>query len=144
MTYEIRNLLREDLEELKKDPCNGETSWLTDDVMDLLVYSPFSVSIFYKDRLMLSGGVNPIWYNRAVNWTLFSSRAKENFRPVFRGIQAFLKWQPFKRVEFCIPIDSAIGKKRAIALGFKLECAHAKSFLPDGTDCALYSLVRED
>lgn len=144
MTYNIRKLKKEDLIALRAQDMNKEVlTWMTNDMMDFLVLKPFSVSIFYKDVLMLCGGVTAIWYNRALIWTVFSESSKKNFLPVFRGIKAFLQYQPFKRVELSVPCDHHVGNRRARALGFTLECDRARNFLPDGKDATLYSYIKD-
>jgi hypothetical protein len=94
---------------------------------------------------MVCGGVIPIWANRGCVWTVFNEEAKSCFVPVFRGIKKFLQDQQrqFNRLELSVPVDFAAGHRRAKMLGFEIESTLARKFLPDGTDCVLYSLIRE-
>lgn len=107
--------------------------------------SQTSVTGLYKGEPMVSGGVIKLWEGRACVWTIFNERSKECFVPVFRGIKSFLKLQlnTYRRLEIAVPVDFEIGHRRAILLGFKLECPLAEKYLPDGTDCSLYAMVRE-
>lgn len=94
---------------------------------------------------VVCGGLLMCWKDRGQIWTVFSEECKSNFIPVFRGIRAYLDQQNEKvaRLELSIPCEFELGRRRAELLGFKLECERARKFLPDGTDCALYSRVRE-
>ena len=145
MTYEIRKLKKEDLRALLLEEMNAkERDLYTEEMMDTLEQEPFSVSIFYKNELMVCGGAMAYWFNRAQIWTLFSERSKNNFLPVFRGIKRFLDFLPFKRIELSIDYGFELGCRRAELLGFKLECQRAEKYLPNGNDVTLYSLVRGD
>lgn len=92
---------------------------------------------------VVCGGIKEIWPNRGIIWCVFSESSKTNFVPVFRGIRTFLSKSKFNRIEVCIPCNFEIGKRRAEMLGFKLEIPCAKKYLADGTDCTIYSMVRE-
>ena len=83
------------------------------------------------------GAVETIWENRGVIWCVFNEEGKSNFVPVFRVIKKFLDESKFRRIEICIPHGTVVNAhRRAELLGFKLECADAKKYLPDGKDCA--------
>lgn len=101
---------------------------------------------FMNGKIVVCGGVYPYWSGRGGVWTMFSAECKENFVPVFRGIKVFLQEQlkTYRRIEATIPCDFTMGRRRALMLGFVLECERMKNFLPDGQDCALYALVRKD
>jgi hypothetical protein len=102
-----------------------------------------SVTGMIDGEPMVCGGVIEIWNGRGLIWTVFSEKSKHCFLPVFRGIKKFIDAQPYTRLEISIPINLKFAMRRAEMLGFKLECACAKKFLPDGTDCALYAIVRD-
>lgn len=93
---------------------------------------------------LICGGVIDYWENRGQLWSWFNAETpKMAFPAVIRGIKKFLAAQPYNRVEMCHPVGDDQLARRALLLGFKLECSFARSYLPDGTDCALYSLVRK-
>lgn len=91
---------------------------------------------------LVCGAVDEIWVNRGTIWCMFNEKSKTNFVPVFRLIKQFLDDSKYNRIEVCIPCDMALAKRRALLLGFKLECAYAPKYLPDGTDCSVYALVK--
>lgn len=95
-----------------------------------------------NDVPMVCGGIDEIWPNRGMVWTMFNEEAKYNFIPVFRGLKKFLSESKFDRIEVSVPCDFKLGKRRALLMGFKLECEYAEKYLPDGTDCSIYSMVR--
>ena len=98
----------------------------------------------FHGKPIVFGGFEPIWDNRGMVWCVFSNEEKKHFVPVFRGIKKFLLQTPYVRTEVYIPFDFEQGKRRAEMLGFKLECARAPKFLPNGTDCAIYCLIKGD
>ncbi len=98
---------------------------------------------FLNGEPVVCGGILEIWQNRGQVWCIFNEECKYNFVPVFRGIRNFIRNSSFKRIEICVPFGFKKGMRRAEMLGFKLECAMAKKYLPDGSDCSIYSLVRD-
>ncbi len=104
-----------------------------------------SFTLIIDGKTACCGGVMMYWAGRGQIWSVFNEEFKDNFVPVFRGIKKFLNEQlkTYRRLEVSIPIDYPQGVRRIEMLGFKLECALAKKFLPDGRDCSLYALVRE-
>lgn len=96
-----------------------------------------------KGEIMICGGITEVWAGRGHLWSIFSDRAGANFLPVFRGIKRFLEEAPFARVEMSVPCDFFLGKRRAELLGFNLECARAKHYLPNGQDCSLYARIKQ-
>jgi hypothetical protein len=104
-----------------------------------------SMTGLWFGKPMVCGGVAQLWEGRGVVWTVFNEESKNHFIPVFRGIRAYLKHQLlfYRRLELSVPVDFDIGHRRARMLGFQLECEKAKAFLPDGTDCSLYVMLRD-
>ena len=92
---------------------------------------------------MVCGGVIKLWEGRGCVWTVFNEESKGCFVPVFRGIKEFLRLQRqvFRRLEIAVPTGFEMGHRRALLLGFKVECGFAESYLPSGEDCVLYSLI---
>lgn len=94
-------------------------------------------------KIAICGAIEEIWQNRGVVWCVFNEEFKGNFVPVFRLIQKFLQSSNFRRIEVCVPFGFNIGRRRARMLGFQLEIECARKYLPNGEDCAVYSLVKE-
>ncbi len=101
-----------------------------------------AVTGLWNGTPVICGAINEIWENRGMVWCMFNEEVKYNFVPVFRGIKKFIEQSKFRRIEICIPCDMKQSRRRTEMLGFKLECDRAEKFLRDGTDCALYALVR--
>lgn len=105
-----------------------------------------SASVVYGGQVLLCGGITKYWTGRGQLWVVFNEdAARKNFVPAFRGIKKFIDFQienNYHRIEMSIDYGFKIGERRAKLLGFTLECARAKKYLPDGGDCTLYSLVR--
>jgi hypothetical protein len=105
-----------------------------------------SVTITINEKVMCCGGIMEMWAKRGHIWCVFNEESKSNFVPVFRAIKKFLeeKQEKYPRIEVSIPYDMRFAKRRAELLGFKCEIECAKKYLPDGTDCAVYVLIKGD
>jgi hypothetical protein len=104
-----------------------------------------AVSFIYKGEVMVCGGITKYWAGRGQLWAVFNENSKYNFVPTFRMIKHWLNHEignNYNRIELSVACDFEIGKRRAEMLGFGLECAVAKKYLPTGGDCSLYSMVR--
>lgn len=103
-----------------------------------------SVALLYKGEPMLVGGILPVWEGRGQVWCMFSEKSKYHAVAVFRHLKRFTteNFQKFYRIEVCVPYDFEYGKRRVEMLGFELDCARAKKYLPGGGDAAVYSAVR--
>ena len=96
------------------------------------------------DRVpMVCGAIEEVWENRGTVWCMFNEECKTNFIPVFRAIKKFIMASKFKRIEICIPCDFEQGKRRAKMLGFELETECARKYLPSGTDCSIYVMIKD-
>lgn len=106
---------------------------------------PDSFTGILDGKVMICGGALKYWNGRAFIWTVFNEESKGCFLIVFRQIQNLFRdlLTRYHRLELAIPREFEIGRRRAKLLGFQLECECARKFLDDGTDCALYSLIRE-
>lgn len=135
---------KEHLAEMLKQPINAGIADSYNNGLAEFLEQPGSMTCFVKDKPMACGGIIPLWKGRGVVWTVFSEESKNCFVPVFRGIKKFIDEQlkEYNRIELAVPVDFLIGHKRAKLLGFKLECARAEKYLPDGTDCSLYVRVK--
>lgn len=95
------------------------------------------------DEIMGCGGITKLWTGRGHLWCILSEKTRKDFVGTFRLIQKFIKEQPFKRVEMSVPYGFSQGHRRAIMLGFKVECERAEKYLPNGDDCTLYAKIKE-
>lgn len=96
----------------------------------------------FNDKVVVCGGFVECWTNRAQIWSVWSRECKNNFVPIFRGLKKLIHSQKYNRIEFAVPVYLTSAHRRAKLLGFEVECELAKKFLPDGSDCVLYALVR--
>ncbi len=145
--FEIVPYKQEHLIALLSDPMNERLKpfFLTGVKMAARLEGSNAVTIIHEGRVIACGGITEIWMGRGHIWSMFSERSKECFVGTFRAIKRWLAEQiakNYQRIEMSVPCEFANGKRRAELLGFSLECAVAKKYLPDGEDCAVYSMVR--
>lgn len=92
---------------------------------------------------MFCGGITDYWKDRGIVWIVFSEESKHHFVSCFRGIRKWLRELPHQRVELTTRIQG-LDHRRALQWGFTLEAPRMRKFLPNGEDCALYAIVKED
>lgn len=139
----------EHIMEVLKDPINAAfvESHSRAELHQWLEAQDYSFTGFLDDKVAVCGGITPYWPGRGHIWTMFNGETRENFLPVFRGIQDFLSSQlekNFHRIEVSIPCEFELGRRRAELLGFRLECEFAEKYLPDGRDASVYSMIRRE
>lgn len=144
--FEVRKLQLDDLTTMASEPSNQYVqSWLKTGMAQDWADSKETFSGFIKNELMICVGLTPYWEGRAHIWAIFSCNAKKNFTTVFRGMKRFMRETPYRRVEMDIPLGAKftpLAHRRALLLGFKLECPFARAYRPNGDDSALYSWTR--
>jgi len=101
-----------------------------------------AVTGMLNGEVMVCGAIEKIWDHRGIIWCVFNEKSKHNHISIFRAMKKFLKESAYDRIEVSVACDFAHGRRRVEMLGFKLECERAAKYLPDGTDCAIYSMVR--
>lgn len=141
--FETVNLTKEHLLSLSEEPSNKFIfDWMASGHADEMIKT--GVAGILNGQVMVCGGAIEQWNGRAFVWSIFSTKCKTCFLPVYRGIKRFFDTQPYTRLEFAVPINNPYGHRRALMLGFKLETPLAEKYLPNGEDCALYALVRSN
>lgn len=103
-----------------------------------------SATFIYNGEVQSCFGITKYWEGRGQVWVVFNRSIKRNYIPTFRAGKRWVygMLDKYRRIEVCVKHDFDLGRRRVELVGFKLECARAEKYLPDGTDCALYSLVR--
>ncbi len=97
------------------------------------------------DVPMVSCGFTKYWEGRAHIWAIYSEKSAPHFVAVFRGINRFLNQIHYRRIEMDVPLNmpyTGLAHRRAVLLGFTMECPYAKAYRPNGGDSALYSWTK--
>jgi hypothetical protein len=142
--FSVVPLEKEHLIELSAEPENAFlVGSLADGFYENDASRGFSRTAFLNGKIAVCAGINELWPNRGFLWSIFSKSCESNFLPVFRGIKKFLAEAPFKRIEMGVPCEFERGHRRALMLGFTLECSVARAFLSSGQDCSTYALVKK-
>lgn len=144
--FEVVKLTIDHLALLAEEPNNAHIAgWLQTGKAKSWADWDECYSGFVKGKLMICVGLTPYWNGRGHIWAIFSSNAAGNFVAVFRGMRKFLEGSKYNRVEMDVPLGSRISDlahRRALLLGFELECPRARHYRPGGGDSALYAWVR--
>lgn len=101
-----------------------------------------SYTVMEDSKPVAIGGVLKYWDTRGEAWLLVGKPSTHGFPIIFKKIRNFLKDTPIKRVEMVVAHDWKNGHRWARLLGFKKEADTLASYLPDGRDVSLYSMVR--
>lgn len=94
-------------------------------------------------QVVACAGVIPQWPGRAVAWALIGKEAGPHFIGIHRAVQRALDMHAFRRIETGVVCDFEEGHRWAKMLGFVRE-GRMRAYTPDGRDCDLYALVREE
>lgn len=121
--------------------------WFVSGRAQILELHSESITIMWNDIPMVCSGVSEYWPGRGQLWAVLNEESKRNAAGTFR---IYRKWivsdllKKYHRIEMSVDYGFDQGKRRAKMLGFTLECERAKKYLPDGGDCSLYSIVRDE
>lgn len=144
--FDIVPLRMEHIKRLSHEPSTAHLKeWINGGRAAQLVAADEQVAGLVTDEIMILAGLCKYWDGRAHLWCVFSEKAKGNFVSVFRGIQKYLETRPYRRIEMDVPLDlpsTEVAHRRAMMLGFELECKRAKAYRPNGADAALYSWIK--
>lgn len=99
-------------------------------------------TVFDGEKVLLCGGLAPVGGGRAVVWAYFSESAGVCMVKTVRGIKAFLKAAPFRRIEAFVDVDFLAGHRLVRILGFELETPRKRAYRVDGGDSSEYVLLR--
>ena len=99
----------------------------------------FAGTLMEDGRPVAMAGVVPYWNNRVHLWTEINAGEE---RKAHRFAKGFLASLPFKRIETAVMADNKTAQRWAAHMGFRVECAFAPAYFPNGDAAVLYSLVR--
>ncbi len=91
-------------------------------------------------RILGCAGVEVIWANRGIAWSLLGDLTPSEMLAVHRRVSAFLDDQSLRRIEMTVDSGHAPGHRWAGMLGFKHE-GKLQAYTPDGRDCDLYARI---
>lgn len=95
------------------------------------------------DEVLACAGLIPQWPGRAVAWALIGADAGRCFVGLHRAVKRALDMHEYRRVETGVASDFEAGHRWARMLGFTRE-GRMRAYTPDGRDCDLYALVRQE
>lgn len=143
MGFKVEKLTKEHLDEVLNHPSNAEAKKVyTEEIYKVLINSEHSFAGVLEGRVLICAGLEQLWRNRSVVWTLISTKNKLDFIYVHKAAKRFLNLVATDiRIEMHVIKDFKQGHRWARLLGFELEAACMKQFAY-GVDYSLYAMVR--
>ena len=92
-------------------------------------------------EIIVVGGLEPVWNDRAIAFAFMFANAGPHFLTIHRAVKSFLDQAPFRRIEATIDVGFKAGARWMKMLGFELE-GLMKAYRPDGADMLLYAKVK--
>lgn len=93
------------------------------------------------DTVLFCGGLQLIYGNRYIAWSVFSEHSGRNMLGIIRGIKKVIN-QYTGRIECTCDVNFSAAHRLVKLLGFTCEAPLMKQYELDGRDSSLYSLVR--
>jgi hypothetical protein len=106
------------------------------------IEGPYAFTGMVDGRVIAVGWVAEIWSGRAMACSLIDQRAGVHFVAIHKAARRVLDSVPWRRVEADTPCGFEQGHRWLRMLGFECEAERMRTYLPDGTDSALYARVR--
>lgn len=106
---------------------------------DLLATSTHAWAVEHHGHVVALGGLVEQWEGRATAWALLAADAP--MLGLTRIARRTLADVGFRRVDCWVEVDFEQGHRWAELLGFRLE-GIARAYLADGSDAAIYAVVR--
>lgn len=124
---------------LQKAQRNME-SYLTSDYGLILERAGQAFSAINGSRVIGCAGVEVLWRNRGVAWSLLGQITPVELLSVHRQVSTFLERQHLRRIEMMVDARHLPGQRWASMLGFQFE-GTLRAYTPDGRDCHLYARI---
>lgn len=127
---------------LMDQPRHDHLIALNDAQLDALENCAHSYSVIDDNGdVLMCGGLTEYWSGRAEAWATFNRNARSKFIRLHKIMKRFFQNQPVKRVEAAVQVDYEAGIRLVSSLGFVKESDRMQSYLPDGSDCALFARI---
>lgn len=142
---EVADFRKEFMQALMNEPHNVYLKPLIGEPqLKALEHAKLSYAILDADtkQVLFCGGVSEYWKGRGECWAVFHAAVKKDFVLIHRAVKRYFDMVQVKRIEAAVKTDFIEGHRWIKSLGFSLEAACLKSYLPDGSDVALYSRVK--
>ncbi len=142
---EVVSFKKEHMKELLAEPHNHYLGALLSDVqLEATEKTGMAQTVLRRSdkKVLCCGGVTEYWPGRGECWCTFTKDCKKEFVAIHRVALRLFDMYPGNRIEASVAINFNEGHRWIKALGFKLDAACLKKYLPDGGDVSLYSRVK--
>lgn len=135
---QIVPLKKEHLDRIKVQGAQEYVSdWITPSVKADLE-NGMSFAAIDGDEVLGCAGVMEYWEGRAVAWAILSGNCGHRFAAIHRAVSTFLKLKDYRRLEATADCGFGPGHRWLKMLGFQLETAVMRGYLPTGGDASMY------
>lgn len=132
----------EHLEGLNLQPAQQSMrDYLSSDYGLMLEQAGQAFSAVTEERVLACAGVECVWSNRGVAWSLLGAIGPAELLHIHRQVAAFLEEQQLRRIEMTVDAGHAQGHRWALMLNFQFE-GILRAYTPDGRDCHLYARIK--
>lgn len=135
---------KEHMQALLKDGIESYLSEMTEEQMGALEFADYIFTLIRKsdNKVVACGGIANYWPGRGEIWGTFSKDCQKEFIAIHRfSLKIIREWKG-RRIEAAVATEFSRGHRWMRALGFKVEAPLLKSYLPNGGDVVLYSIIK--
>ena len=125
---------------LLQEAQRGMKVYLSSDYGRILEQAGQAFTAVKDDRVLGCAGIEIVWENRGVAWSLLGPITPFELLAVHRHVAAFLESQRLRRIEMTVDAGHVAGQRWASMLGFQFE-GTLRAYTPDGRDCHLYARI---
>ena len=132
----------EHLQQLVLQPAQSDmVSYMSQSYGTALAQAGNAFTAIKKNQVIGCAGVELIWPNRGIAWSLLGKISGAEMLAVHRRVSKFLDRQSLRRIEMTVDAGHRPGHRWARMLGFQHE-GRLQAYTPDGRDCDLYARIQ--
>ncbi len=133
----------EHLENLVLQPAQSDMArYMSHSYGTALAQSGNAFTAIKSGRVLGCAGVEVIWSNRGVAWSLLGKITAPEMLGVHRRVLDFLNKQSLQRIEMTVDAAHTAGHRWARMLGFQHE-GRLRAYTPEGRTCDLYARIKK-
>lgn len=108
--------------------------------------SSYAVTIYYKGKILLCGGIVHMWPGVGDGWFFFDEDTPEIFKEIpktfVKGVRSYFNWVPLQRIQTIVDPEFPTAAKFLRFMGFDNEGIMRK-YHSNGNDYYRFALIKE-